>query len=192
MYTDAGHIVDTLIHILNAEQEFFREYVRVYDTAAAEKPKPLTIAKGFLQTRAHSSMPLLEVEPTSEANRWATTRAQRPRFSVELKLSVINSNPDYGVEYVTGWVRRVKVILCDPRRLQSRVVNRDGKNQCKWDLNEGLLPLHFMDSLIENVSYNVLQHGTIRQASMDWYCEVHEGFPGRAFTIPHNPTPGNY
>lgn len=182
MYTDAGHVVDTLIHVLNNEQEFFRDFVRLYESEKAEREYPLAVKKGVFQTRPRELMPLLEVEPDTEANSWGTTRAQRPRFDVALLLTVINSNPEFGVEYITGWVRRLKVVLNDPRRLQSWVTDVEGKRQYKWTLEGGLVPLGFLDSLVTDVSYKTLQAGSLRQARLSWFGIIHEPLPQRAFT----------
>ncbi len=88
MYTDAGHVVDTLMHILNNEQEFFRDYIRQYDQDVADREIPLAITKGIFDNRPISAFPILEIEPDSEENEWAATQAQRPQFDCTLRLSV--------------------------------------------------------------------------------------------------------
>lgn len=182
MYTDAGHIVDTLIHILNSEQEFFRDYVLEYEPLKASRPAPLLVKKGIYATRPNSAFPLLEIEPDSEDIEWATTRGQRPQFNLSMHLTVVNSNPEFGVEYLSGWVRRVKVVLNDPRRLQAWVTDREGRRQYKFSPNNDiLLPLSFLDSLITGVDYRTIQAGTLRQATLTWFCKVHESLPAKAF-----------
>ena len=110
-YTDASAIIDTLMHILGNEQEFFRDFIRQYDNDVADREIPLNIEKGFFDNRPHSAMPLLELEPESEENEWATTQAQRPTFDVSLRLTVVNANRQLAIEYLSGLVRRVKIIL---------------------------------------------------------------------------------
>jgi hypothetical protein len=126
-------------------------------------------------------MPLLELEPGTEEITWGTTRAQRSRINVTLKLTVVNSNPDYGVEYISGWARRIKIILNDPRRLQSWITTNEGKREFKWTLDGGMVPLGFLDSLVTDVDYKVLQSGSLRQADFSWFCLVHETLPQTAF-----------
>lgn len=196
MYTDAGTIIDTIKHILDNEQEFFRDYIRQYDYAIAEKEVPLNIEKGLFDNRPHSSMPILEIEPDSEDNEWATTQAQRPTFDITMRLTVVNANRELAIEYLTGLVRRIKIILNDPRRLQSLVIDAYGRQQMKWNWDGCLLPINFLDSLITKVDYKALQEGTLRQANMSWFCKIHEPLPAKSFFDhwPHwtNPTSKGY
>jgi hypothetical protein len=181
MYTDAGHVVDTLIHILNSEQEFFRDYVRQYESEKAEREFPLSVCKGIYPTRPRELMPMLELEPENENTEWATNRGQRTQFNVVLQLTLASTNPDLSVEYITGWVRRLKVILNDPRRLQAWVTSEDGKRQYRWSYQSTLVPLSFLDSLMTDVDYKTLQAGSLRQARMSWFCKVHQTLPAKAF-----------
>jgi len=181
MYTDAGHVVDTLMHILYNEQEFFRDYIRQYDFEVADREFPLSIEKGIFDNRPMSVMPLLEIEPESEDNEWAATQAQRPQFNLNLRLNVINANRDLAVEFSTGLVRRIKIVLNDPRRLQSAVVDVYGKQQYKYNFDGTLLPINFLDSLITTINYKTAQAGTLRQATMSWFCKIHEPLPAHYF-----------
>lgn len=189
MYTDAGHVADTLMLVLNNEQEFFRDFVRLYEADKADREFPLVVKKGIFATRPRELMPLLEIEPDSESNEWGTTRAQRPKFNFTLQITVANSNPEMSVEYLTGWVRRIKVILNDPRRLQCWVIDGEGKRQYKWTLQGDLVPLGFLDSLVTDVDYKTVQEGSLRQARLSWFCIIHEPFPAKAFVDhwPHYP-----
>lgn len=197
MYTDAGHVVDTLIHILNNEQEFFRDYIRQYNQETADREYPLSVVKGIFNQRPISVMPILEIEPDSEQSEWATTQAQRPQFDITIRLSVATSNRELSVEYITGMVRRIKIILNDPRRLQSSIIDAYGRQQMKYNWDGSLLAINFLDSYVERVDYKTLQEGTIRQANMSWFCKVHEPLPASYF-LDHWPHPtdptksGNY
>jgi len=197
MYTDAGHVVDTLMHILYAEQEFFRDYIRQYDPEVADREFPLSIVKGILDQRPMSVMPLLEIEPDSEDNEWAATQAQRPKFDLTLRLNVVNPNPELAIEFLSGLVRRIKIVVNDPRRLQSMIVDVYGRMQYKYNWDGTLLPINFLDSLITNVNYKSAQAGTLRQATLSWFCMVHEPLPAKYF-LDHWPhwtdprTPVNY
>ena len=197
MYTDAGHVVDTLMHILNNEQEFFRDYIRQYDQDIAEREVPLIIEKGIFDNIPVGTLPLLGIEPDSEDNEWAATQAQRPQFDCTLRLSVANSNRKLAVEYITGLVRRIKIVLNDPRRLQSRVIDIYGRQQMKYNWDGQLLAINFLDSLVTRVEYRTAQAGTIRQATLSWFCKIHEPLPATYFLDhwPHATDPtntGNY
>jgi len=197
MYTDAGHVVDTIMHILNNEQEFFRDYIRQYDQDIADREIPLAIAKGIFDNRPISVLPILEIEPDSKDNEWAATQAQRPQFDCTLRLSVVNSNRELAVEYITGLVRRIKIVLNDPRRLQSRVIDIYGRQQMKYNWDGSLLAINFLDSLITRVEYKTVQSGTVRQATMSWFCKIHEPLQASYFldNWPHATDPtntGNY
>jgi len=181
MYTDAGHVVDTLMHILNNEQEFFRDYIRQYDQDVADREIPLAITKGIFDNRPISAFPILEIEPDSEENEWAATQAQRPQFDCTLRLSVVNSNRELVVEFITGLVRRIKIILNDPRRLQSRVIDIYGRQQMKYNSDGSLLAINFLDSLVTRVDYKSAQGGTVRQATLSWFCKIHEPIPSTYF-----------
>lgn len=191
MYTNAANIVDTLTFILNQEQEFFREYLLIYDSQVGSREYPLSILKGIYNNRPHGVLPALEIEVNNESVEWSSTRTQRTRYELELLLTVKNSNQEFGLEYISGLVQRVKIVLTDPRRLQSRIVNREGKIQTKWNVNGEFVPLVILDSLIDNISYKSSQEGTIRKASMSWWGLFQESFPPEAFVnhYPHYPNP---
>ena len=180
-YCNVSHVVDTLMFILNAEQEFFRDFVREYEPEKSERQRPLALTRGIFPTRPREVMPILEIEPTNEATEWATTRTQSLRVECTLQLTVANSNPDYGVEYICGWVQRVRAVLNDPRRLQAWVTSAEGQKQFKFTMEDVLVPLSFMDSRIESVDYKSMQAGSLRQARMSWFCMMYMTLPARYF-----------
>jgi len=177
--------------ILNSEQEFFRDFVREYEPEKAERQHPLALTRGIFPTRPREVMPILEIEPANESTDWATTRTQSLRVELDLQLTVVNSNPDYGVEYICGWVKRIRAVLNDPRRLQAWVTNAEGAKQFKFTMEDVLVPLSFMDSRIESVDYKTLQAGSLRQARMSWFCMMYMTLPDRYFNghWPHYTNP---
>jgi len=130
--------------------------------------------------------PSLEIEPTGSTNEWATTRAQRPRYSFQCTLTVLNDNEDYGVEYPTTIVTILSEIITDPLNLQMRVLN-----ETKWSVNGGLYDTYILDSLIEGITYNASKDGSIRVAEFDWFAMIHEAYPPSHFLYgsPDYPTP---
>jgi len=152
MYIDAGHIVDTIIHVLNAEQEFFRDFVRAYEPEKANKEQPLSVRKGFFDNRGREELPLIEVAPASQ-----------------------------DVEYITGWTRHIATVLNDPRRLQAAIIDADNRRQYRWTLGNNLIQASFLDSLLQDISYSESTGGTLHTANMSWWCKVHTSYPAEAF-----------
>jgi len=181
MYLNVSYVVDTLIFILNAEQEFFRDFVREYEPEKSNRDRPLALTKGIYGTRPREVMPLLEIEPTNEQTEWATTRTQSIKVTCNMQLTVANSNPDYGVEYISGWVQRIRAVINDPRRLQAWITSAEGQKQYKFTMGDVLVPLGFIDSRIESVDYKTLQAGSLRQAQMSWFCLCYMTLPDRFF-----------
>ena len=144
------------------------------------EPKVLNIFEGMRKTLPLDAFPAFEIEPTSGSNEWATTRAQRPRYSFNCTLTVINDNEDYGVEYIATVANAIIEVMTDPQNLQLRIVN-----EVRWDPNLGLAPTYLMDSLVESVTYNAAKDGTIRTCEFDWFALVHEPFPDSHFWIFH-------
>jgi hypothetical protein len=69
MYVNPSNIIDTLIDLLQRNQDQINKVVRVYQGG-----RSLTILKGIRQTLPTGMYPCLEIEPNSASNRWATTR----------------------------------------------------------------------------------------------------------------------
>jgi len=167
MYTNVSNIVDTVILVINTQRESIDKLLHTYVEDSC-----LNIIKGNRKVIPDSAMPSLEIEPVSATTEWATLRAQRPRYELSLKLSVRNSNEDYGVEYITSIANFISQILTNPLNLQLKIVN-----EVKWDLNEGLVETYILDSFSDNVSYSASKDGSIRTAEFNWWCVVHETYP---------------
>ena len=153
--------------------------MRVY-----EGKRSLTALEGMRQTLPARAYPSFEIEPGSGANRWATTRAQRPRFSFTCTLTVSNSREKLGVEYITTLATVLTEIMCSPNNLQMRVLN-----ETKWDPNSGLQDTYILDSLVEDVSYSASRDGTMRVAEFSWFAEIHEPFPEAKWKVGSSTTP---
>ncbi len=149
-----------------------------------EPSKKLLILEGMRKVMPASGCPVLEIEPTNASNEWAVTRAQRPRYNFDCTLTVMNSNEDYGVEYISTVATSIIQVITDPANLQLRVIN-----EARWAPEYGLCATYIMDSLIENVTYNANKDGTIRTASFDWFALIHEPFPDSHFQLFSVPDP---
>lgn len=167
-----SNIIKSFISVLETNIEGINAVIKQYE------PKVLTVLEGMRKTMPLDGYPVLEIEPTSGSNEWATTRAQRPRYSFQCTLTVVNNNEDYGVEYIASVTNAIVEILTDPQNLQLRIVN-----EVRWDPNVGVCPTYLLDSLVENVTYNANKDGTIRTAEFDLFALVHEPFPDSHFWV---------
>lgn len=180
MYTNPSNIVKTLIQLLELNAPVVNKTIRYYEPDAA-----LTVWEGMRQTIPNHLFPSLELDPQSGSNSWATTRAQRPRFSVQGTLTVTNANDNVGVEYISTLVTALVSILTSPENLQLRVVG-----ETRWDPWGGLQDTYILDSLVEDVTYNSNKTGTIRVAEFSWFALIHEPYPQSRWHIgdPSMPT----
>ena len=176
MYTNPSNLVKTVIGIIESNAVTINKVVRIYEPSAT-----LTVWAGMRKSLPIDAFPSLEIEPTSGSNQWATTRSQRPRYSFQCTLTVVNANEEYGVEYIASVVEVLVNILTDPQNLQARVVN-----ERKWDPNVGLTDTYILDSFVDSVTYNASKDGTIRTADFEWWATIHEPYPQS-----HWPRPGN-
>jgi hypothetical protein len=128
------------------------------------------------QTLPANAYPCLEIEPTNASNEWYTTRAQQPRYNLQFTLTAMTDNLDYSVEYISTVATAIIEILTDPQNLQLRIMN-----EVRWSPNLGLCPTYLTDSLVENVTYNSFEQGTIRTCEFDWFGLIHEPFPDSHF-----------
>jgi hypothetical protein len=167
MYVNPSNIIDTLIDLLQRNQDQINKVVRVYQGG-----RSLTILKGIRQTLPTGMYPCLEIEPNSASNRWATTRGQRPRYAFTLTLTVSNAKEEFGVEYITTLATVISSIVTSPNNLQMRVLK-----ESVWSASAGLNNAVILDSLIEDATYNASRDGTIRTAEMSWFAEIHEPYP---------------
>jgi hypothetical protein len=122
--------------------------------------------------------PALEIEPTTASNQWATTRAQRPRYNLQMTLTTRTDNERLHVEYICTLTDMIVSILTSPENLQLSVVN-----ETKWDPNGGLVPQVITDSLVEDVTYNAVHEGTVRTAEFGWFALIHEPYPDSKFRM---------
>ena len=167
------------MNLLEINEQQINQVVRVY-----EGKRRLTVLEGMRQTLPARAYPSFVLEPGTGANRWAPTRAQRPRFSFACTLTVSNSKEKLGVEYITSLATVLTELMCSPNNLQMRVLN-----ETKWDANSGLQDTYILDSLVEDVSYSASRDGTMRVAEFSWFAEIHEPFPAAKWKIDSSTTP---
>lgn len=122
--------------------------------------------------------PALEVEPQNAANAWATTRAQRPRYTFQCSLTVRVDNEKFGVEYITTLATALAEIMTSPQNLQMRVLG-----ETKWDPYGGLCDTYILDSLVEDANYSAAKEGSIRKAEFSWFALIHEPFPASMWRV---------
>jgi len=136
------------------------------------------VFKGMRNTLPVDAYPCLEIEPTNASNQWATTRAQRPRYNLQLTLTTRTDNEKLHVEYICTLANLIVSILTSPENLQLTILN-----ETKWDENGGLVPQVITDSLVEDVTWNAVHEGTVRTAEFGWFALVHEPYPDFKFRI---------
>lgn len=165
-----------MVGVIERNLVVINKVIRVYEPEGS-----LTVWEGMRKSLPIDAFPSLEIEPTSGSNQWATTRSQRPRYSFQCTLTVLNANEEYGVEYISSIVSVLSNILTDPQNLQERVVD-----ETKWGPNTGLIDTYILDSFVDSVTYNASKDGTIRTAEFEWWVVIHEPYPQS-----HWPRPGN-
>jgi hypothetical protein len=179
MYTNPHNLALTLLSLLDRNETYINQVVRQF-----QGERRLTVLEGMRQTLPAQAYPSFEIEPGPVSNRWATTRAQRPRFTFTCTLTVSNSKEKYGVEYVTTLATIISEIMTSPENLQLLVIN-----ESRWDANMGLVDTYIMDSLVEDISYNASRDGTMRVAEFSWFAEIHEPFPESKWRIGNSNSP---
>ena len=116
IYTNPHNIICTLEELLNRNSQQINKTVRVY-----QSKRSLTVIEGMRNTLPAGAYPALEIEPNDAANEWATTRAQRPRFTFTCTLTVLNENLKLSVEYISTITTVLTEIMTSPENLQLRV-----------------------------------------------------------------------
>lgn len=179
MYTNISNIIDTVIDLLEANNQQINAVVQTYNSK-----KSLNIFKGMRNTLPASAYPSLEIEPTTASNQWATVRAQRPRYQLNFTLTTLTDNEKMHVEYISTLTKVIVAILTSPQNLQMTVVN-----ESRWDPVGGLVATVITDSLVEDVTYNAANEGTIRTAEFGWFALIHEPYPQYKFEIGESDQP---
>ena len=162
-----------------------RNAVQINRSVQAYQPKnQMHVFEGMRNVLPASAYPSFEIEPTNSSNEWATTRAQRPRFSFNCTLTVKNANEELGVEYIGTLATLLGAIMTSPENLQLRVLN-----ETKWTLAGGLCDTYILDSLVEDISYGAFHEGSIRVAEFSWFASIHETYPDSKFKIGDHSVP---
>lgn len=169
----------TLTGLLNSNAEQINKTVRSY-----QSQRSLTVLEGMRKVLGVDAYPVLEVEPQTANNVWATTRAQRPRFEFECTLTVKVDKEQYGAEYITTLASALTEIMTSPENLQLMVVG-----ETKWDPVAGLVQTYILDSLVESVQYSAVKAGSTRVAKFTWFALIHEPYPDVKFRIGSDTSP---
>jgi hypothetical protein len=165
--------VDTVIGLLELNSVQINNLIRAY-----QPNRSLCIFKGMRSTLPVDAFPSLEIEPTGVSNSWGTVRSQRPRYSLQMTLTTRTNNVNMHLEYIDTLGTMLGSILTNPRNLQLAV-----SNETKWDQSGGLVQQYILDSLVEDVSWNALQEGTIRTCEFSWFALIHETYPDFSFDV---------
>lgn len=169
MYCNPNNIVNTIIKIIEKDKESINVVIKRYE---GSKHNGLTIYKGLQKTLPNGAFPSLEIEPGDASNEWFATRTQMAQFPMTLTLTMIISKKEYEIEYRDVLVTRLVDILTDPKNLQMPI-----DNEFIIDNNYGKLQAYMMDSFVENVSYASAKEGTVRIATLSWWCKVLQQYP---------------
>ena len=171
MYTSISRIINTVISLLERNRVQIDNLISQYIEG-----RQLQIFKGMRQSLAIQYFPSLEIEPVSSPNDWATTRARRPRYSLSMTLTTHTDNEELHVEYIGELADMLGRIMSSPENLQLTV-----EEESRWTPNGGLTSAVFIDSGVEDVTYNSFKEGTIRTAEFSWFCLIHEPYPDFKF-----------
>ena len=159
--------------MLEANLEHINSVIKIYDSS-----KELHIFEGMRKTLPADAFPSFEIEPTGGSNQWATTRAQRPRFTFNCTLTIKNNNAQYGVEYISTVATTIAEVMTNPMNLQLRVMN-----EVRWEPHtDAVVNTYIIDSLVESITYNSMQEGTIRICEMECFALIHEPFLQKDFS----------
>lgn len=167
MYTNPHNLISTLIELLNRNSRQINQVVNFY-----QGERKLMVLEGMRKVVPADAYPVMEIEPDSIPNQWATTRAQRPRYQFRCTLTVKVDNEQYGVEYICTLATAIVEIMTSPENLQMPIVN-----ETKWDLTGGLCQTFVLDSLVDTANYSAAKEGSVRKAEFSWFAVVHEPYP---------------
>ena len=123
MYTSVSNLIDTVIALLSRNSLQINTVVQAYQPS-----RNLCVFKGMRQTLPVDAYPALEIEPTSGSNQWATVRAQRPRYNLQMTLTTRTDNEKLHVEYIGTLTQVIVAILTSPENLQLTILN-----ETRWD-----------------------------------------------------------
>jgi hypothetical protein len=180
MYTNPANIIFTLIGLLDKNAQQINQVVRHYQGGS----RKLMVLPGMRKVVPADAYPIMEIEPGSVPNQWATTRAQRPRYQFSCTITALVDNEAFGVEYICSLATVIGEIMTSPENLQMPILN-----ESKWDLTGGLGQTYILDSLIENANYSAEKQGSIRKAEFNWFASVHEPYPESKWRLNSYSTP---
>lgn len=179
IYTNPHNIICALVGLLNSNEEQINRVIRAYQSNSR-----LTVFEGTRTVIPADAHPCLEIEPAPVSNSWATTRAQRPRYSFTCTLSVKCDREEMAVEYLNTIATALIEIMTSPENLQMVV-----PNESRWDAYYGLFSTVILDSLVEDYTPNAEKDGSIRKAEFSWFALIHEPFPDSRFRMGETSNP---
>lgn len=179
MYTNPHNITLSLINLLQMNAEQINAVVRVY-----QGNRKLNVFEGMRKVLPVDAYPSFEIESQNAANSWATTRAQRPRYTFQCTLTVRVDNEKYGHEYICTMATALGELMTSPENLQLRI-----PGETKWTPDGGLVETFVLDSLVDDATYSSAKEGSIRKAQFNWFAMVHEPYPGSKFRVGGSETP---
>ena len=162
---------------MNSEQ--INSVIRIYQTN-----RKLNVFEGMRKVLPVDAYPSFEIEAQNATNAWATTRAQRPRYTFQCTLTVRVDNERYGLEFVCTLAEAIGEIMTSPENLQMRVLN-----ETKWTPDGGLAETFILDSLVDDATYSSAKEGSIRKAQFNWFAMINETYPGSKFRMGGAETP---
>jgi len=180
MYTNPSNISKTLTKLLDRNAAQINQVIQAYQGSR----KKLMVLEGTRKVILADAYPIFVVEPGSASGMWATTRAQRPRYSFRCTLTVKVGNDNSGVEYLCTLGNVIAEILTSPENLQLPVYN-----ETKWDLNGGLCQTFFLDSSVDDANFSSVKEGSIRQAEFSWTVTIHEPYPDAKWKVNSSSSP---
>lgn len=180
MYTNPSCIIKTLKALLDRNSQQINKVVREY---VGDK-RSLMVLEGMRKVVPADAYPVMEIEPEAAPNRWATTRAQRPKFNFRCVITVKVDREEFGVEYICALTAVVVEIMTNPQNLQMKILGEQ-----KWSPDGSLGDTYILDSLVDSVNYSQAKEGAIRKAEFSWFAEVHEPFPATQWKVGGTTTP---
>ena len=149
-----------------------------------QSSRKLNVFLGMRKVLPVDAYPSFEIEAQTASSQWATTRAQRPRYTIRCTLTCRIDNEKYGLDYVCTLATALAEIMTSPQNLQLQVLN-----ETKWDPEGGLVDTMILDSLVEEANYSSAKEGSIRKAEFSWFAVINETYPGSMWRIGGSSTP---
>ena len=141
----------------------------------------LHVFDGLRKTLPMSAYPSLELDAASSTIEWTHTSAQTGEYAIDCYLTMVNSNEEIAVEYVSEVTRSILKILNYPDNMCFRIPNEyyqsdDPSNPKKY-------PIWIQFGNVSNTTYRSTIDGSLTVAQFTWsgrvleYFEYHQDGP---------------